>query len=274
MMHLKIFTYLINWFILNWRIIALQFCVSFCCKYTYIPSLLSLPPTHLCHHRALSWAPCAIQQLLTSCLFYRVVYICQSQSPISSQPPLSSLLCPHISSRCLCRSRITYHSFCQKNFWYCHTVHKYLCSVANICPGSYHNFTAFPLLDVLSWGEPWQLSSCPASLLHFSGKCTPTVSWEPSFPLSLGCSGWGSCLSLFPVWPHILGLAPPVISPLETRDRGLGVSPTPHQWDSIHGPLCKEFGKRGSLSIELAREGWWDLDSQTPAAEPGVNMKQ
>ena len=38
----------------NWRIIALQYCVGFCCatalvsrKYTYIPSLWSLPPTPL-----------------------------------------------------------------------------------------------------------------------------------------------------------------------------------------------------------------------------------
>ena len=44
--------------------------------YTYIPSLVSLPPTPvphatpLGHHRALSWAPCAIQQLPASYLFY------------------------------------------------------------------------------------------------------------------------------------------------------------------------------------------------------------
>ena len=96
--------------------------------------------------------------------------------------------------------------------------------------------------------------SCPASLLHFSGKCTPTGSWEPSFPLSLGCSGWGSFLFLFPVWPHILGLAPPVISALETRDQGLGMSPKSRQWDSIHGLLCEEFGKEVLFPLSCPSE--------------------
>ena len=41
------------------------------CKYTYIPpSWASLPsPSPLGHHRALSWAPCAIQQVPASSLF-------------------------------------------------------------------------------------------------------------------------------------------------------------------------------------------------------------
>ena len=42
--------------------------------YTSLPSLLGLPPPphppHLGHHRAPSWAPCAIQQVPTSYLFY------------------------------------------------------------------------------------------------------------------------------------------------------------------------------------------------------------
>ena len=54
---------------LNWRIVALRCCVSFCCiitwisyKCTYIPSLLDLPPIHPHpsppgHHRAQSWPP-------------------------------------------------------------------------------------------------------------------------------------------------------------------------------------------------------------------------
>ena len=64
-------------------VVSLQYCVSFCYTmkwisymYTYIPYLLNLPPTsnphptHLGHHRAPSWAPCALQQVPTSYLFY------------------------------------------------------------------------------------------------------------------------------------------------------------------------------------------------------------
>ena len=65
---------------LNWRIIALQCCVSFCHttmgishKYTHIPSLLSflvLPsPILLGSHRALGWVPC-YTAAATSWLFY------------------------------------------------------------------------------------------------------------------------------------------------------------------------------------------------------------
>ena len=39
-------------------------------KYTYIPSFLNFPPTLLGCYRAQGWAPCVIQQLPTSYLFY------------------------------------------------------------------------------------------------------------------------------------------------------------------------------------------------------------
>ena len=87
----------------NWRIIALQGCVNFCCTatwishmYTYIPSLWSLlPGPHLIplgHHRAPSWAPCDGQQIPTSfstfLLLPVVVHICQSYSPLCPTLPL------------------------------------------------------------------------------------------------------------------------------------------------------------------------------------------
>ena len=100
--------------LLNWRIIASQCCVNLCCTtkwiiyiyvcvfiyIKYIPSLLSLlpslpRPTPLDHHRALSWASCAVLHV--------VVYICQcyclSSSylllPLLRLQVLSLNLCPY-----------------------------------------------------------------------------------------------------------------------------------------------------------------------------------
>ena len=54
-------------------------------------------PTPLGHHRAPSWAPCAIRHLPTSQQIYMAVYIHQCYSPNSSKPPLLPL-CPHVCS--------------------------------------------------------------------------------------------------------------------------------------------------------------------------------
>ena len=83
---------------LNWNVIALQCSVSFFCTkmwidhmYTYIPFLLSLPPTPhptpLGHHRAHGWASFGIQQLLTSSILCMVEYMTLLLDLIYKIPP-------------------------------------------------------------------------------------------------------------------------------------------------------------------------------------------
>ena len=74
----------------NWDIVALQYCVSFWSTvkwtsyvFTYIASLLDLPPTLLCpthlgHHGALSWPSWALKLLPTSYLFTHSALVIKS----------------------------------------------------------------------------------------------------------------------------------------------------------------------------------------------------
>ena len=112
-------------FFFSWRIIALWWCVGFCCIttrichnfiYIYIyPFPESLPPHFrfipLGHHRAPGWAPRVTQQLSTSYLFYtRECHICQCHF-LTSPYPLFPRLCPHVCSLCL-----YLHSFPESRF--------------------------------------------------------------------------------------------------------------------------------------------------------------
>ena len=76
-------------------------------NYTYITSLLSLcpssHPTPLGHHRAPIWAPCVIQQFLTSSLVYTWQCI-NVDATCSTLPTLSFPHCVHKSVLYLCVS--------------------------------------------------------------------------------------------------------------------------------------------------------------------------
>ena len=81
---------------------AVQQCESAICIHISPPSWTSLQPLHptpLGHHRTLSWAPCAVQQLPNSHLFY--TQYTYASATLSIHPIPLSLSCPPILSLCL-----------------------------------------------------------------------------------------------------------------------------------------------------------------------------
>lgn len=101
-----------------WSIIALLFYVNFCCTmkfinytYTYIHSLLCVPPAPLDHHRALSQLPAPYGRSHSlSLVQWQRIYI---RPNLLTHPTLSLPLCPHTPSLHLC--------FCPETRFICAT---------------------------------------------------------------------------------------------------------------------------------------------------------
>ena len=103
----------VRFFFFNWRIIALQYCVCFCCitrigyMYTYVPSLLNLP--------YISNLLPLLQVITEHQAELPVLYGSFPQASYSAHgsvyepvlffqfvPPSSSLMCPQVHSLCPC----------------------------------------------------------------------------------------------------------------------------------------------------------------------------
>ena len=103
------------YFIFNWRTITLQYCDGFCHtsmaetishKYTYVPSLINLPPTSLSIHpsrlsQSISFGSlCHITNSHWLSMLHMALYMFQCYS-LKSSPLLPLQLCPNICSLCL-----------------------------------------------------------------------------------------------------------------------------------------------------------------------------
>ena len=81
--------------------ICICICICSVQLHVYVDSWISFPPAHLTslgHHRALSGAPCAKQQVPLVSTLPVVVHECQSQSPSSSHPNPDPTASTHLLS--------------------------------------------------------------------------------------------------------------------------------------------------------------------------------
>ena len=86
---------------LCWAIVALQYCVSFCCRVKWTSCMCTAaPPTPLGHHTARSWTPRAVLQAPPICFTHGSTRM-SMPAPSSAHLPLP-LACPHIRSLHLC----------------------------------------------------------------------------------------------------------------------------------------------------------------------------
>ena len=99
-------------FFFHWKILALQYCTSFCRTSTRIshrdtyvpPSWTSLPsptPSHPSRfNRALGWAPCVTHKSPLAIILHRVMYMFPFYS-LNLWYSLPPILCPRVCSLCL-----------------------------------------------------------------------------------------------------------------------------------------------------------------------------
>ena len=115
---LKAFFFFFLTFILNWRIIALQYSVGFCHvsgtghKYAYVPSILSLPPTSLPSPPLEVASETVELPLLYRTFHYYLFYIwwhIHFNAALSSHPTISFPCCVHNSVLSVCVSILALH---------------------------------------------------------------------------------------------------------------------------------------------------------------------
>ena len=147
-----------------WSIVFLQCCVSAVkqsesavCVYIHIHIYIHIYiyrlsffgfPYHLCHHRALSRVPCALQQVLVSCLFYVQQYIYVNPNSSHSSPPHTILILNDSTCFILCCGESSFmiefslFTFCSGIPWG---------QEMKVLPFAHH-LPTFASVDILQWG--------------------------------------------------------------------------------------------------------------------------